>query len=262
MKKIILALFFSVLADVSILQADDFEHPQEYIKTELDHLKTLTIGLSEGINGHITKFQILKNQLPAGEVEFKGLIDAGISALQKMKDDKDYSKLADLSALGDKFSGYYLANKQALDAAPESGLSQAFYAFLGPDPVEGGGPPQRFFHYLLDGIFYSYLHYYNIEEFGTVVPDYAKTAMVDSLSWITVSSNETGEGHANVHLIYYFAELWVEVSPRLDSLSASQRETVLAQLESALEDNDQFEDEIENKAQQNLAAARVRFPRS
>lgn len=255
-----MAIFFSVLAGVSIIQADDFAHPHEYVEEVLENLKNQKIGLSEGINGHITKFQNLKNQLPASEVEFKGLIDAGIIALQKMKDDKDDSKLADLSALGVKFSGYYLANKQALDATPESDLSQAFYAFLGRDPVEGGGPPQRFFYYLLDEIFYSYLHYYNIEEFGTVVPNYAKTAMVDSLSWVTESGNETGEDHANANLIYYFGELWAEVSPRLDALSANQRETVLTQLESALEDNDQFEDEIENKAQQNLAAARVRFP--
>jgi len=97
MKKIILVIFFSVLTGASILQADDYDHPQEYIKSELDHLKTLPIGLSEGINGHITKFQGLKSQLPASEVEFKGLIDGGVIALQKMKDDKDDSRLADNS---------------------------------------------------------------------------------------------------------------------------------------------------------------------
>jgi len=262
MNQIIYVVFFSIVVGIPVLQADEVTHPHEYVESTLNRLKSQKIGLSEGIDGHIAKFQNLKSELAAGETAFKGVVDAGIIVLQEMKDDQDDSRLADLSSLGVSFSNYYLANMQALDADPESGLSQAFYAFLGKNPVEGGGPPQRFFHYLLDGILYSYLNYYTIEEFGTPVPNYAKNAMVDSLSWVTASGDDTGEGNSNSNLIYYFGELWPEVSPRLDILSASQRELVLTQLEAALVESDQFGDVIENKAQQNLAAARVRYPKN
>lgn len=252
-------MMMAMMLTLSILPcafAENYADPHQYIETGLSNWKQV------GSDGKTTyqfiteKLLALKGALPTSEDAFKAKIDAGIAALNKMRDNLDDSKLDDLALMGAEFARYYRANKAALDADPQGALTLAFNAF------DGGNPPRYFEEHLIgNGFLYSYIHaYVTMEKYNVPMPQYAKAAMVESLEWVT-PQNDGEQAGLNETLVYYFGAMWNLVSPKLATMDATQRELVLDELEIALViEKANFGEAIGIAAETNLATARLLYP--
>jgi len=242
------------LSILSSTFAENYVHPHQYIETGLKNWKQVGADGKTTYQRITDKLVALKNALPASESGFKTKIDAGITALNKMRDNLDDSKLDDLALMGAEFAKYYRTNKAALDAAPQSALTLAFYAF------DGGNPPRYFEEHLISPFFDDYIHYYSLPKYNLQVPNYVKTAMIESLEWVT-PQNDGEQAGLNERLVYYFGVMWNLVSPKLAAMDATQRELVLDELEIALViEKANFGEVIGTVAETNLASARLLYP--
>jgi hypothetical protein len=248
------ACAFAMALSIPVDARENPSDPHEYIESGLAAWNEPSGGQTF-YQEVIGKLGALKSALPASEPALKGKIDAGVAALEKMRDTQDDSDLDDLSSMAAGLAKYHRANRAALDAAPQGALALAYRA------LDEANPPRFFEEKLIGGgILSGYLSHYLDPRFGVSMPAHATAAMVDALDWVT-PQNDGEQAGLNLPLIYTFATLWGQVAPRLEAMDAGQRELVLDELEIALQvEPGAYGPAIKTSAEANLAAARASYP--
>jgi hypothetical protein len=254
MKKILLPILLLCLSMQWATADDAPSHPRVYIDS---FLETLNDEDDEGAIAHeamIARLDAIVAALPSGETALSAAIASGRAALVKMQAQKDDSDFDDFARMARDIALYVRTNEAALKAAPASALSVAL-------KVTWQRPHRQGVQLFCDDLIYVYCFRYS--DYSTPIPAGVKQAAIDSLEWVT-RSQENDAPH-NTNLVYIVAQFWDVVQPRLATMTASQRELVLDELEvvlaeEAADGSVYFGPVVQATAKAKIALARATYP--